>query len=160
MRQALGTLIALALVGTFFSWVSAEPIWLAVGRGNAGTATVLRCTGEGLGQRCAGVFTAADGTFTAEGVRLLGIDSGQREPGTRVAARMVRPGSTAAYIGDGTVMTLRWLLGLLLVVACGLGIVWATGALRLEDRRSRRQAAMAGLAAPLLVTLGFLAATF
>ena len=73
---------------------------------------------------------------------------------------MVHAGSGTAYLVDGTVMTLRWLLGILLVLLCGLGIVFATGALRLEDRRARRTAAVCGMAAPLLVTIGFLAAAY
>jgi len=153
-------LVALALTGTFFAWVSAEPIWLAVGRGDAGTATVTACVGDGLTQRCQGSFAASSGRYIAETVRLLGVTRSQAVPGTQVPAEMVHAGSDTAYLGGELVMTLRWLLGLLLVVLSGVGIVFATGALRLEDRRSRRTAAVAGIAAPILVTIGFLAATF
>jgi hypothetical protein len=159
-RVGLAALVALALVGSFFAWVSAEPLWLAVGRGDAGVATVARCTGGGVAQRCAGDFAAADGTYVTEGIRLLGVTTDQRTEGTELSARMVGSDSGTAYVGGGTVMTLRWALGLALVLACGVGIVWASGALRLEDRRSRRRAALAGFFAPLLVTVGFLAATF
>ena len=160
VRTALSALIALALAGTFFAWVSAEPIWLAVGRGDTGTAMVTSCVGDGLTQRCQGSFMAKDGTYTTEGVRLLGVTEAQAIPGTQVQAKMVHSGSERAYLGDQTVMTLRWLLGLVLVLLSGVGIVFATGALRLENRRSRRIAALCGLTAPLLVTIGFLAATF
>jgi hypothetical protein len=161
-RPATGliALLVLALTATFFAWVSAEPLWLAVGHGDKGTATVTECTGDGVSQRCLGEFTAASGMFTAERVRLLGV--GDRDGvGTTVAAKMVGADSGRAYVDAANgLLHLRWGLGMGLVVLCGLGIVWATGALRLEDRRSRRRAALAGLAAPLLVAIAFLAATF
>ncbi|WP_090792022.1 hypothetical protein [Asanoa ishikariensis] len=160
LRAALALLVVLALAGTFFAWVTADPIWLAVGRGDSGTATVTGCVGSGLTQRCKGSFTSADGQFTTEGVRVVGATRAQTAPGTQIRAEMVHAGSATAYLTDGTVMTLRWLLGLLLVLLCGLGIVLATGALRLEDRRARRTAAAFGMAAPLLVTIGFLAAAY
>jgi hypothetical protein len=160
LRAALAMLIVLALTGTFFAWVTAEPIWLAVGRGDTGTATVAGCVGSGLTQRCRGSFTAADGRYTTEIVRVLGVPETRTAPGSQVRAQMVNAGSSSAYLDDRTVNTLRWLLGILLVLLCGLGIVFATGALRLEDRRARRTAAVCGLAAPLLVTVGFLAATY
>jgi hypothetical protein len=159
-RVGLAALVALALVGSFFAWVTAEPLWLSVGRGDTGVATVARCTGTGVAQRCGGDFASADGTYVTEGVRLLGVTADRRTEGTELPARMVGADSGTAYVGSGAVMTLRWALGLVLVLACGAGIVWATGALRLEDRRSRRRAALAGFFAPLLVTIGFLAATF
>ncbi|WP_144022548.1 hypothetical protein [Asanoa hainanensis] len=160
VRAALALLVVLALAGTFFAWVTADPIWLAVGRAESGTATVTGCVGSGLTQRCKGSFTSADGRFTTEGIRVVGAERTQTEPGTQVRAEVVHAGSATAYLTDGTVMTLRWLLGLLLVLLCGLGIVLATGALRLEDRRARRTAAAFGMAAPLLVTIGFLAAAY
>ncbi|GAA1884652.1 hypothetical protein GCM10009687_61380 [Asanoa iriomotensis] len=160
LRAALAMLVVLALSGTFFAWVTAEPIWLAVGRGDTGTATVAGCVGAGVTQRCRGSFTAEDGRYTTELVRVLGVPGTQTAPGTQVRAQMVNAGSGAAYLDNRTVNTLRWLLGIMLVLLCGLGIVFATGALRLEDRRARRTAAVCGLAAPLLVTVGFLAATY
>jgi len=160
LRAALGMLIVLALAGTFFAWVTAEPIWLAVGRGDTGTATVAGCVGSGLTQRCRGSFAAADGRYTTEGVRLIGVSRAQTLPGTQVRAQMVHAGSATAYLENRMLMTLRWLLGVLLVLLTGVGIVLATGAPRLEDRRARRTAAACGLAAPLLVTIGFLAATY
>ncbi|MEV4618095.1 hypothetical protein AB0J74_05160 [Asanoa sp. NPDC049573] len=160
LRAALGMLVVLALAGTFFAWVTAEPIWLAAGRGDTGTATVAGCVGSGLTQRCRGSFAAADGRYTTEGVRLIGVSRAQTATGTRFQAQMVHAGSATAYLENGMLMTLRWLLGVLLVLLTGVGIVLATGALRLEDRRARRTAAVCGLAAPLLVTIGFLAATY
>ena len=74
---------------------------------------------------------------------------------------MVGSDSGRAYVDAATgILHLRWGLGMGLVVLCGLGIVWATGALRLEDSRSRRRATLAGLGAPILVAIAFLAATF
>ncbi|MEV7227833.1 hypothetical protein AB0M79_12560 [Polymorphospora sp. NPDC051019] len=157
----LASLVLLALVATFFAWVSAEPLWLALGRGSAGTATVTNCAGDGVGQRCEGAFTSTGGTFTSGSVRLLGVAQEQRSAGTQVSARMVDSDSGTAYVaGDTATLHLRWALGLTLVLLCGVGIVWATGALRLTDRRSRRLATLTSLAAPLLLTIGFLAATF
>jgi hypothetical protein len=160
VRNGLAAMVAIALVGCFFAWVTAEPLWLSLGRGQDGTAVVTGCAGAGIGQRCHGSFTAADAGFTAEGVRLLGVSYEQRAAGTEVAARMVGGDSGTAYVADGVIMTLRWVLGLLCVIASGAGIVWATGALRLADRRSRRRAAITAFCAPILVTIGFLAATF
>ncbi|MEJ3742143.1 hypothetical protein WEI85_02425 [Actinomycetes bacterium KLBMP 9797] len=157
----LSGLLVLALLATFFAWVSAEPLWLAVGHGDTGTATVSECTGAGARQRCVGEFTAAGGAFTAEGVRLVGVASTRSTAGSTVTARMVAADSGRAYVGDDPpVVHLRWALGLVLLLLCGLGIVWITGATRLEDRWSRRTATVAGFGAPLLVAVAFLAATF
>jgi hypothetical protein len=161
-RPATGliALLVFGLLATFFAWVSAEPLWLAVGHGDAGTATVTECTGAGVGQRCLGEFTAKGGAFTAERVRLLGVGE-QRGEGTTVAARMVGADSGRAYVDAAAgVLHLRWGLGIALLLLCGLGIVWSTGALRLETPRARRQATFLSLSAPLLVAIAFLAATF
>lgn len=160
VRNGLAAMVAIALVGSFFAWVTAEPLWLALGRGTTGTAVVADCVGASVGQRCVGDFRAGNGAFTAEGVRLLGVAHDQRGVGTEITARMVAADSRTAYISDGVVMHLRWVLGLLCVLASGIGIVWATGALRLPDKRSRRRAVLTAFFAPLLVTIGFLAATF
>jgi GNAT superfamily N-acetyltransferase len=72
VRNGLAAMVAIALVGSFFAWVTAEPLWLALGRGAGGTAVVSDCVGASIGQRCVGDFRAADGGFTTEGVRLLG----------------------------------------------------------------------------------------
>jgi hypothetical protein len=160
VRAGLAAMVAFALVASFFAWVTAEPLWLALGRGQTGTAAVADCTGAGVAQRCHGDFTAADGGFTAQGVRLFGVADAQREAGTAIPARMVAADSGTAYVSDAAVMHLRWILGLAFVLASGAGTLWATGALRLADRRSRRRAALTAFFAPLLVTVGFLAASF
>ncbi|MEV1287194.1 hypothetical protein [Micromonospora sp. NPDC049679] len=157
----LVSLVLLSLVAAFFAWVSVEPLWLAVGHGKAGSATVTRCTGDGVQQRCVGTFTAASGGFTTERVPLLGVENRQRAEGTQVAARMIDADARNAYVGSGADgLHLRWALGLSLVLLCGLCLVWGTGALRLPDPRSRRLSTIAALAAPMLVAVGFFAAAF
>ncbi|MFC4104684.1 hypothetical protein [Micromonospora zhanjiangensis] len=159
-RYGLPGLLAVTLVAGFFAWVSAEPLWLAVGHGDRGTATVTWCTGHGLNLSCRGDFTPADRTFTARGVPLSGLGPAQRGPGAQVGARMVGADGARAYADTGFGRQLRWLLGLLVTLACGPVIVWVTGALRLPELGTRRGAAAAGLAGPVLITAGFLAATY
>ena len=155
---AMAALVLLSLCAAFFAWVSAEPLWLAVGHGDQGMATITRCTGSGIGQRCVGEFRA-DG-FTAT-VALLGVADGQRRVGAAVSARMVDRDSRQAYVGDDHLaLHLRWTIGLTLVLLCGAGIAWASGANRLADKRARRRAVLGSLAGPLLLTVGFLAASW
>ncbi|MDR7324198.1 MULTISPECIES: hypothetical protein [Catenuloplanes] len=155
----LPLLVVLALLTAFFAWVSAEPLWLAVGHGTPGTATVTRCSGPTLAQRCEGTFVSAH--FTAEDVAVLGVPSGSRAAGTRLPARMVDEGAGRAHASfHGLGLHLRWSLGLALIFLCGFGIVWATGATRLETRRSRTRAIMISLGAPLTLLLGFLIAAW
>jgi hypothetical protein len=157
----LAGLVALALIAAFFSWVSAEPFWLAVGHGDRGTATVARCIGSGVTQRCAGSFAEARGTYAAPKVTLLGVDPAHRAPGSTAAARMVDPHSRQAYVGDtGLLVHLRWVLGFVLVLLCGIGIAGLTGTRQLETLRARRTAMLMSLAGPLILLAGFLAAAF
>ena len=154
-------LVTMALIAAFFSWVSAEPFWLAVGHGDRGVATVSQCVGSGVTQRCHGSFATDDGGFSVEKVTLLGVDAGSRNTGAIVPARMVSPDSRQAYVGDaGLMLHLRWTLGFVLVVLCGYGIAGMTGARRLETARSRRNAVLISLAGPVLLLLGFLAAAY
>jgi hypothetical protein len=154
-------LIALGLIAAFFSWVSAEPFWLAAGHGAHGVATVTRCTGTGVTQRCVGSFAAADGDFSAGTVSLLGVPRAGNDPGTVAPARMVKPTSKQAYVDStGTLLQLRWVLGFLLVLLCGLGIAGLTGTRRLESVRARRVALLMSVAGPLLLLAGFLFATY
>ncbi|AGL21082.1 hypothetical protein L083_7572 [Actinoplanes sp. N902-109] len=163
-RGPLGGLIALlalGLVAAFFSWVSAEPFWLAVGHGREGTATVARCTGSGVTQRCLGTFTAAGGGYSVTDLALLGVEPEQKAAGSVAAARMVSPTSRQAYVGDtGLLVHLRWVLGFLLVLLCGLGIAGLTGARRLETAAARRGALLLSMAGPMLLLAGFLFATY
>ncbi|HET6212655.1 MAG TPA: hypothetical protein VFE14_07255 [Micromonosporaceae bacterium] len=157
---ALTALVLLSLLAAFFAWVSVEPLWLAVGHGDRGTATVTTCSGSGVGRRCVGEFTAADGQFTVNQVAMLGVDTGERHAGATVVARMVSAQSRTSYSGDRISLHLRWVLGLLLIIACGLGIALATGAARLDGRQARLGAFVISFTAPLLIAIGFLAASF
>jgi hypothetical protein len=157
----LAGLLLFALLGSFFAWVGAEPLWLAFGHGERGTATVLGCTGDGLTLRCRGDFTTADGSFTAWNVRLADVEPDRRTAGALAPARMLSTNSPTAYVGSANrTLHLRWSLGLALVLLCGAGIGWATGALRLPGRWTPRAALVAGLAGPLLLSVGFLAVAF
>lgn len=160
-RPAFGVfaLVVLGLVTAFIAWVSAEPLWLAVGHGDQGTATATHCSIEGSPYECV-VFTATGGRYVAEDVTLLGTEHGHLRQGTWVAAEMVSPHSSRAYAVDATGLRLRSAAGLVALLLCGLGIAWATGANRLEPPAIRRPAFLACLGAPLLLFLGFLAATF
>ncbi|GAA1361803.1 hypothetical protein GCM10009661_07640 [Catellatospora chokoriensis] len=156
---AMPLLILFGLVAAFFSWVSAEPLWLAVGHGKTGTLTVTSCAGSGLLQRCVGEFATPARDFTADSVSVLG-PPGQAE-GLSAPARMVGAGSHRAYVTNGTGgLHLRWMVGLSIVLFCSICIVFATGALRLPGRHERLAAVGLSFAGPLLITIGFLAATF
>jgi hypothetical protein len=154
-------LLALGLIAAFFAWVSAEPFWLAVGHGTPGTATVERCTGSGVTQRCAGTFIAGDATYRVDGLALFGVDPGQRIAGATTPARMVSSDSRQAYVGSaGVLVHLRWALSFALVLLCGLGIAGLTGARRLDTARARRGALLISLAGPLALLGGFLYITY
>ena len=162
---ALSMLVLLSLLATFFAWVTAEPMWLAFGHADRGTATITNCTGTGVSQRCVGAFTASDGAFTVDRVAMLGVAEDERHAGSAVTARMVaahRCGDTRvncrAYAASHPGLHLRWITGLLLIVLCGLGIAWATGAFRLE--RGRMAAVVASVGGPLLLAFGFLVAAW
>lgn len=159
-RPAIGlpALVALALLAAFFGWVSAEPLWVALGHAEGGTVTVTRCSGEGLRQGCVGEFTGE--AFTVAEVTLIGVEVADRRAGAAVAARMVSPDGRGAYAGDGLTLHLRWAVGLVLVLGCGFGIALATGARRLPSRPARLGALATSLVAPVLVVAGFLLASF
>src|SRR5690242_2905867 len=98
-RPLLGLplLILFGLLAAFFAWVTAEPLWLAVGRSTPGTATVIHCTGHGLDQRCRATFRADGAAFTAERVDLVGASRAQLADGARVSAQMVSAKGRVAY---------------------------------------------------------------
>ncbi|WP_433389730.1 hypothetical protein [Micromonospora sp. KLBMP9576] len=156
----LAVLLSLSLVATFFAWVSAGPFWLAVGHATRGTAVIVDCTGAGLAQRCQGTFTPADRSWVAPGVRVSGVAAEDAATGTRLPARMTGPDSGTAYTDTGATAHLRWLLGLLVVLGCGVGIARWTGATRLADPGNRRWAVAGAVAGPLVITLGFLVAAW
>lgn len=149
----LSALILTALVAAFFGWVSAEPFWLATGRGTAGTATITSCD-----TTCVGAFRG--GEIVAEAVRISSVPTNQRRPGATFDARMLDAGSTWAYAGPTSGLTLRWILGAVVVLLCGLLVGFVTGVHRL--RRARRGARfvlwLVGLAGPLAIYAGILTA--
>jgi hypothetical protein len=149
-------LVVLGLLAAFFGWFSAEPLWLSLGHGVPGTATVVDCSIHGINGRCAD-FTPASGAFPATRVTLLGL--GQVVAGQQVAARMVSPRGWEAYAGDGSSLYLRWIPGLAAVLLCGLGIAWGTGASRLSGR-GRMFAVLASIAGPLLLAAGLFVAAW
>jgi hypothetical protein len=151
----LAALVVFALLAGFFSWVSAEPFWLSMGRGKTGTATVSSCTGSGVLQRCLVTVQAAG--FQAERVTLVGA---QGTKGETVQARVVGADARIAYAGDSNGLHLRWLIGLGLVLLCGLGIAWGMGTNRLPTRRTRLAALGTSVAAPLLLFVATLIATW
>jgi hypothetical protein len=169
---ALAGTIVFGLLAAFFAWQSAEPVWLALGRGETGTATVARCDavtgavlargpmagttpGPAASYRC--VAFTAPGRAPVAGVTLLGADPGD---GERVPARMVTAGHGRAYAVSTAGLHLRWLLGLGLVALCGAGVGWATGAARTRDAHLRRRAVLLSYAGPALLAAGFLAAAW
>ncbi|MCG5465239.1 hypothetical protein MED01_003514 [Micromonospora sp. MED01] len=156
----LAALVVLSLVAAFFAWVSAGPFWLAVGHARTGTVVIDDCSGGGLTLRCRGIFTAEDGRFIAHGVRVSGVPVEGSTAGTALPARMTGPDSGTAYADVGVGRHLRWLPGLLVVLACAAGIVRWTGSARLPGRRHRRWAVAAAIAGPTLITVGFLAAAW
>lgn len=143
-------LILLGLFSSFFSWVSAEPLWLSLGHSRTGTAIVAHCSGEGWTHRCKGDLETVR-------VNLLGIGH-TTTPGDRVDVRLVNERSQHAYASSE--LLLHWLPGLVLVLLCGLGIALVTAFWRLPDKRQRWSAFGVSLGAPFLVMIGFLAATF
>jgi hypothetical protein len=158
--RGLAALLALSLLAAFFAWVSAGPFWLAAGHASPGTVVIARCTGDGLTQRCRGIFVARNERFFAHGIRVSGVPAAARATGTRLPARMTGPTGGTAYADTGVGQHLRWVLGLLLVLACAAGIARFTGSTRLPDPRHRRWAVTTALAGPSLITLGFLAAAW
>lgn len=152
-------LLVLTLLATFFAWVSVEPFWLAVGHHTAGSV-VAECTGSGIGQRCRGVFVAADERFVAHGVRVSGLDAGPSATVGPVPARMTGPEGATAYADPRGVLHLRWLLGFTLVAACAAGIIRVTGTAGLSGRRARRWAVALAAGGPAMVAAGLLVAAF
>ncbi|MGC5052515.1 hypothetical protein ACLQ2S_13790 [Micromonospora sp. DT48] len=156
----LSAMIGLSLAAAFFAWVSAGPLWVAVGHATSGTVIVTGCTGDGLTQRCRGIFTAADEEFRTHGVRVSGVPRDRTAPGSALPARVTGPDGHVAYADRGVGAQLRWLLGMLGVLGCAVGIARWTGATRLPDPTERRWAIAASVAGPLLTTFGFLIAAW
>jgi hypothetical protein len=154
----LSALVLLGLLAGFFGWVSADPFWLAVGHAQQGTVTVTKCTGTGLQARCVGTFKGS--SFSRDRIAVSALSRAEQRPGVKVTARMVSATGRTAYAGRLASLHLRWILGVALVLLCGLGIGWATGAGRLESRRARLIAYLLSLGGPLLLVAGALAVTW
>jgi hypothetical protein len=150
----LAALILTSFVAAFFGWASAEPFWLATGRGIQGTATITSCQPSGLAQRCVGSFTGE--RIAAESVRLSSVPPHQRRTGATLDARMLDADSRWAYAGPASGLTLRWILGAAIVLLCGLLIGFATGVhrLRTAGRRARLALWLLGLSGPLALYAG------
>jgi len=157
LSVALPTLVVLAFAAAFFAWISAMPIWLAVGHSRAGTATMAECSLHGIPRSCA-TFRADDHSYSAR-VTLLGPGTGKAATGRAVAAEMTSTTSGVAYVGSRGDLYLRLCAGLGALLACGVGIAWAAGAMRLGTRRARMIALAGSFGGPLLLLLGMLAAT-
>lgn len=147
----LVALVLLALVSAFFAWVTAEPLWLAVGHSQPGAVTVTRCAGD----RCLGTFTGTGKDFVRDGVPVMGDAPvvGQTSPARMTSGRGIR-----AYVDVDP--NSRALVGTALILLCGLGIVRATGVRRLPTRPTRRTATLLSLGGPLLLLAAMLAVTY
>lgn len=150
----LPALLVLLLAAAFVAWVSAEPLWLDAGHGTTGTATVVAKT-----DRCRVTFAAAGGGFTTSTVDLAGVDLDQCAVGATIAAQMVANDGARAYVVDRTGLRLRWAVGLGVLLLCGWGIAWATGAGRFRGWQRLTAIAMS-LSAPLLIGATMLAITY
>jgi hypothetical protein len=151
----LAALVVIALLSAFFAWVTAEPLWLALGHSTPGTVTVTTCVDHGLNRRCAGTFTSAGGRFTRAPVQVMGDVPA---PGGSAPATMTSDRGARAYVevdAGG-----RATLGVGLVVLCALAIVRVTGVRRLPARRMRVTATVISFAGPLAFLAGMLVATF
>jgi hypothetical protein len=150
----LPCLVVLTLAAAFLAWVSAEPFWLAVGHGHVGTATALAPAAAG---GCRASFTASGGTFHVSKVDLAGTRVCTE--GTTMVARMVSDRSAHAYVTTRSGLRLRWTVGFGLVLLCGLGIMWSSGALRLRGWRRTTSVGLS-FAGPVAIALFLVAVAY
>jgi hypothetical protein len=150
----LPALLVLLFVAALVAWVSAEPFWLDAGHGTTGTGTVVSKT-----DRCRVTFAAAGGGFTTSTVDLAGVDPDQCMVGTAVPAQMVSADAARAYVADRAGLRLRWAVGAGVLLLCGWGIAWATGARRFQGWQRRTATAMS-LSGPLVIAATMLAVTY
>jgi predicted outer membrane lipoprotein len=172
---ALGLTVALGLglSATFFGWASADPFWLGLGAGDRGTVTVTGCTGGAFAGDCVGRFSTADadagagrpdGTRAADvraaDVRISSLPVALRMPGERVPARRLHGDAGWAYAGSAVGLHLRWVLGLLLALACGIGTAMLTGVreLRRDNPGQTRTLWLLAVGGPLALFAGAVAA--
>jgi len=147
---ALPFLLLLALAGAFFAWVSAEPFWLSVGHGEAGTAVVVASANG-----CRATFVGP--TATKSTVELAGASS--CAVGASMPARMVSSSADRAYVVGGPGLVLRWAIGYALVALCGLLVACVIG-IRPHRGWPRVAAVTTSLGAPLAVAAAILASAY
>jgi hypothetical protein len=147
--RGLAALVVLALLSAFFAWVTAEPLWIALGHSQPGAVTVTRCADD----RCLGTFTSP--RFARDAVPVMGDAPAT---GDTAPARMTSARGTRAYVDVDAVS--RAALGVVLILLCGLGIVRATGVRCLPGRPARRTATLLSLFAPLTLLAAMLAVTY
>jgi hypothetical protein len=150
----LPALLLLLFISAFVAWVSAEPFWLDAGHGTTGTATVVAKT-----DRCRVTFAEVSGGFTTSTVDLAGAALEQCVVGSAIPAQMVSADAARAYVVDRTGLRLRWGVGLAVLLLCGFGIAWSTGATRFRGWQRLSTVALS-LAAPVVVALTMLALTY
>jgi hypothetical protein len=159
-RPALGlpAAILLGLAAAFFGWVSAEPFWLSYGYGTTGTATVISCSHGTLDNRCVGRFTSADGRVTTGTVRISGVPDRQRHARAALPAQVLQSDSDWAYAGSPGNVRMRWQLGFVAALLCGLAIGVVTGVRTLRSAKAGGRLALwlLGLAGPLALFGGML----
>ncbi len=129
-----------------------------MGRGAQGTVTVTSCERNGLDERCVGQFVAEGKEFTAEAVRLSSVPDDDRRKGASFQAKMLDADSSWAYAGPASALHLRWELGVLIVVLCGVLIGLVTGVRRLRSAGTGGRLLLwaLGLAGPLAIFAGML----
>ena len=140
------------IVATFIGWVSAEPLWLAAGHGEAGTVRVVAADAQ-----CRGTFRAAGGAISVSSVDIRGLKDcaiGSAHPG-----QMASTHARDAYVDGRRGLVLRSLIGIVTLLACGILIAWVVGAFRLAGGR-RLLVTLAGLGAPVALLVGFLALAY
>jgi hypothetical protein len=142
-------LLLLVLAATFVGWVSAEPLWLSVGHGQAGTVRVIAAD-----QPCRGTFQASGGVSSVEIAGLATCAVGSAHP-----ARMASTHAQYAYVDTDRGLLLRSLAGVVAILVCGLLLAWVSGAFRFAGWR-RLVAILASFGAPLGILAGFLALAY
>ncbi|GAB3998101.1 hypothetical protein GCM10029992_22970 [Glycomyces albus] len=119
----------------FFAWVAAPALWMSVGHAQEGTVEVTSCQ-SGFAPSCTGRFRA-DG-WTKE-MHLTGSVSAA-DVGERLPARATGPDAHSAHVGGASGLLLRWVPAMVLFMACGFLLAWASGATRLERGAGPRSA--------------------
>jgi hypothetical protein len=154
----LALALVLGLAAAFLGAVSADPFWLALGAGDRGTVTVTRCTGGTVTGDCIGRYVPASGSHrvAVTGVRISSLPAVQRTVGASVSARLLDRDGGWAYAGSASGLNLRWMLGFLLAIGCGLGTAMATGVPWLVREHPHRARLLWGLAVggPMALFLG------